>query len=133
MQRLRFALSHPGLLAPCPARSAPLPVQKHRMQQSPGRKTTAVGADGVRPTDYQIRSGHFVIPAGFYEANKHALAWKLGFDVVAFGSRYEGKQIDEDRRLNVRLREHITPGDVIRLSINERQLHVVKDTESTVS
>jgi len=97
------------------------------MQPSPGRRTTAVGADGVRPTEYQIRSGHFVIPAGFYESNKDAVAWKSGFDVVAFGTEYCGRKIDEDRRLNVRLRDHISPGDTIRLSLRGRTLHVEKE------
>jgi hypothetical protein len=70
-----------------------------------------------------------VIPAGFYEAHKTALAWNSGFDVVAFGTKYSGKKIDEDRRLNVRLRDALTSCELIRLAIDGRTLHVIKECE----
>jgi hypothetical protein len=90
------------------------------------RKTTAVDADGVQPTAYQIRSGHFVVPRMFYDAHKSSLAWKAAFKVTAFGKEYFGKKIDDDRRLNIRLREEIAPGDVLRLTITDGALHVTK-------
>lgn len=94
------------------------------MQSRDIRKTTAVGSNAVQPTAYQIRSGHFVIPAKFYEAHKHELAWKQSFDVVAFGTRYSAKKIDDDRRLYIRLRENVTSGDTISLDIRAGLLHV---------
>lgn len=96
------------------------------MSSADRRKTTAVGADGVRVTDYQIRSGHFVVPIAFFKAHKDSLVWGSGFDVVAFGTAYGDKKIDEDRRLNIRLREQVVPGDIIRLRIEGRTLHVAR-------
>jgi hypothetical protein len=93
------------------------------LAMQPGRKITAVGADGVRPTHYQIQSGHFVVPFPFYEANKDAIPWNVGFDVVAFGAEYHGKTIDQDRRLYVRLRSHVVPGDVLTLTVRSDVLH----------
>lgn len=87
---------------------------------------TAVGDDGVKPTDYQIKSGHIVIPKGFYRRELSSLQWKRSFALIAFGERYEDKRIDYDRRLNVRLRDRIAPGDILRLSISDGALIIEK-------
>ncbi|MDF2434910.1 MAG: hypothetical protein JWP44_4541 [Mucilaginibacter sp.] len=96
------------------------------MESLSQKKTTAVGIDQVRPTAYQIRSGHFVVPRVFYQAHKSALAWESSFNVVAFGKVYRDKKIDYDRRLNIRLRDTIEAGDVLRLNISDGYLHIEK-------
>lgn len=87
---------------------------------------TALGVDGVKPTDYQIRSGHIVVPKEFYRREVNALDWAGGFTVVAFGERTTGKRIDYDRRLTLRLKDRLAPGEVLRLSIVDGELFIEK-------
>ena len=87
---------------------------------------TALGDDRVKPTDYQIRSGHIVVPKGFYNRERSSLDWDRSFALVAFGERFESKRIDYDRRLNFRLRGKISSGEVLQLSINDGVLVIDK-------
>ena len=92
----------------------------------PLKKTTAVGLDCVKPTDYQVQSGLIVIPKRFYDMNQDGLRWKKGFTAIAFGETLENRKIDYDRRLNLRLRDKIEPGDVLRLAVIDERLVIDK-------
>lgn len=92
-------------------------------------KKTALGEDRVVPTSYQIGSGHIVVPKTFYQRNIGAIDWGRSFTVVAFGETLVAKRIDYDRRLTIRLKDKITDGQVLRLSIRDNAL-VIEKAES---
>ncbi len=87
---------------------------------------TAVGDDGVRPTEYQIKRGTIVLPRVFYEGHVTALDWWGSFDVVALGRVYEALKLDTDRRINIKLRDLVQQGDVLRLHVAGGKLHFTK-------
>ncbi len=76
------------------------------------------------PTAHQIESGYFILPRDLHREWSGRIEFN-DFEVVAFGKLYEKLRLDQNYRIRVRLKEVITPGDSVKISVKlPRRLYV---------
>jgi len=98
---------------------------EHNVAQRKPRQGTAVGSDGVRPTDAQIRVGVIVVPQHFIRAHRN-VAWH-SFRVVFLGRDMGYKHLDQDNRLRLPLKDAMKSGETLKLTIQDGSLNISKD------
>lgn len=85
----------------------------------------------LQPTAWSIHRGNIVLNRRFVEANAHEIDWQA-FEISLFGTVISRRShLDQQRRLGLKLRGHVSVGDSLRFSVFDRRLVVEKNNDLT--
>lgn len=87
-------------------------------------KLSDLPVDAVRPTANQISNNIIVVPKKFCDVHSE-IDWS-DFTLVAFGNETHHRRLDGDRRISVPLKGSLTPGDTLRLSVENGSLVIYR-------
>ncbi len=87
------------------------------MEVKQRRVPTAIALNKVRPTDNQIAHNVIVVPKPFIDSTPSQITWQHSFEVEFMGKSLGKRNIDKDNRLRLPLKDALSTGDVVTLTV----------------